>query len=48
MIAALTSRALAEKVDRSVVIRRCIRIGAAAEGIDVTGLGCFAPAGAGQ
>lgn len=38
-LGAITARSLAEGVDRAVVIRRLIRQGAAAEGLDLTGAG---------
>jgi len=39
MAAALATRALIEGVDRGVIARRLLRIGAQVEGIDVSGLG---------
>ena len=42
--AAVSTRALAEGVPDAVIIRRWCRAGATAEGVDVTGLGAFAPA----
>jgi hypothetical protein len=41
--AAIATRALIEKCDNSVILRRLVLLGAAQEGIDLTGLGNHRP-----